>query len=238
MVSKHPQSLTLQSAFQNFWWSISSTIWLDYFYRYHFWETSIAAGAAPFVPVRPSDIRAPPHLLELALPMEGDHLIRIMSPHLRSTGVSERIPVRSKHHVYMQQSPAVYESPTATRTILRIYHRSIAGIALPGTGKTLPDRRTNSGSVQVLTLQWTMVCSIHIMLITTIHSTGILVTSILHLPWTRFLSSFHCFCPVSPGAMESPKYQLHGTAIIYPGLERMLLQRFSSRVMCTKKSDN
>lgn len=87
-----------------------------------------------FVPVRPSDIRALSHLPESVILMEGIYLIRIMSPHHRSTGVSERIPVRSKHHVYMQQSLAVYESPTATRTIIWIYHRSIAGIALPGYG--------------------------------------------------------------------------------------------------------
>lgn len=88
-----------------------------------------------FVPVRPSDIRALPYLLELALPMEGDHLIRIMSPHLSSTGVSGKIPVRSKHHVYMQQSLAVYESPTATRTTLRIYidRKQVLLYPVPGT---------------------------------------------------------------------------------------------------------
>lgn len=105
-----------------------------------------------FVPVRPSDIRALLYLLELALPLEGDHLIQIMSPHLSSTGVSGKIPVRSKHHVYMQQSLAVYESPTATRTIIWIYHRSIAGIALPGYGTICLIGGPISGSVQVLTL--------------------------------------------------------------------------------------
>ena len=191
-----------------------------------------------FVPVRPSDIRALLYLLELALPWRvitwSGSWVRIFLPQEfleRFLFEVNTMSTCSSHWLCMNHLQQ------------RVWHSGFTSIesryCFTRYRELLPDRRTNSGSVQVLTLQLIMVCSIHIMLITAIHSTGILVTSILHLPWTRFLSSFHCFCPVSPGAMESQKYQLHETAINHPGLERMLLQRFSSRGMCTmKKSDD